>query len=104
MSTLQPTRWVPPQSTVVAPGGSHYVTTTPQGTQIAWDTCGRCGVHVLHCRCAGSRAPRSVVYLWHQDRAFSRHEEWSPDHPDYRRDFEAQEGETPQRKFKRLRR
>ena len=45
-----------------------------------------------------------MVYLWHQDRAFSRHEEWSPDHPDYRRDFEAQEGETPQRKYKRLRR
>lgn len=104
MMNLQPTHWVPPQSTVVAAGGRHYVTTTPLGTQIAWDVCGRCGVNVHRCRCSASRAPRSVVYIWHQDLALSRNEEWTTDHPDYRREFDAQKIDPPRRKYKRLRR
>lgn len=100
--TLTMTHWVPPESTEIV--GRAYVTTTAKGTRIAWDTCGRCGIHVLHCTCTGAHAPRSVTYIWHQDRAHSRGEEWSPEHPDYRKEFEAQKIAPPRRKYKRMRR
>ena len=101
---LELTHWVPGGSTVIGPDGRSYITTTPMGTRIAWSTCGRCGVHVLHCLCAGSRAPRSVTYIWHQDLARSRGESWTPEHRDYRREFESHEIKPPRRKLKRLRR
>lgn len=78
---------VPAGSTVLSDDGTVLLTTTPRGTVIGWDTCGRCGVHMRSCACASPSAPRSVTYIWHQDNALQKGEEWSPDHPDYRKDF-----------------
>ena len=78
---------VPPGSTVLSEDGSALLTTTPTGTVVAWDICGRCSVHVKACRCSRPTAPRSVVYIWHQDAAQQRGEPWSPEHPDYSKEF-----------------
>lgn len=94
---------VPPRSTALSEDGSAFLTTTPHGTVIAWDVCGRCSVHVKVCRCSRPTAPRSVTYIWHQDAAQERGEEWSTSHPDYSREFPTYD-HTPEKPRRRVRR
>lgn len=95
---------VPPGSTKLSDDGSMFLTTTPLGTVVAWDVCGRCGVHVKVCRCSTPSATRSVTYAWYQDAAQERGEEWTTDHPDYHREFPAYERQPTAPVRRRVRR
>lgn len=86
LSGRMPAR-VPTGTTSLTDDGRNLVTVTPLGIEIVWDICGKCGMHVGSCRCTSPYAPRSVTYIWYQDRARKKGEDWSPEHPDYHREF-----------------
>ena len=40
------------------------VTIMPDGTRVAWDTCGKCKAHIAHCSCAsGAYHPASIGWI-----------------------------------------
>lgn len=95
---LRPFSNGPKDHVTVGEGGDYYVITTLRGTRIAFDMCGRCGVHVKHCKCAsGSSLPRAIEYVWDQDAAEAKGEEWDYNHPNYKGSFTARETKKNQR-------
>lgn len=90
--TLRPFTNGPEGYVSVSESGKAYTITTLCGTKVAFDMCGRCGIHVIACKCQrGPSLPRGVEYIWDQDEALSKGEEWDHHHPNYRGSFTARE-------------
>ena len=91
-TTLRPFTKGPDGHVMVSDDGKYYVLIAPSGTRIAFDTCGRCSLHVRICKCADSPTlPRSIEYIWDSEQARSKGEEWNSGHPNYKGSFTARE-------------
>lgn len=91
---------LPKGSTTLNKTKTAYLTTTALGTKIAWDNCGRCYAHVLLCKCdSGPTAPRSIEYIYDQDMALSKGEEWGPGHRNYKGTFRAKHAKKERTTF-----
>lgn len=79
---------VPAKSTRLTSDRTSYITTCPRGTDIAWDTCSVCNLHVLLCECKeGPYAGRAIEYIFYRQLAEMNGEEWTHHHPNYKRSF-----------------
>lgn len=97
-SQLRPFRNGPEGHVTISESGDAYVITTVRGTRIAFDMCGRCGIHVKHCTCSrGPTLPRGVEHAWDRDVALSKGEDWDHHHPSYKGSFTARETKRNQR-------
>lgn len=60
------------------------VTVMPDGTHVAWFTCGACAAEFRLCRChQGITTPRSIEVIFDQINATRAGEDWTIHHPNY---------------------